>query len=153
MDSILSIIKAQGLKLAVITVFGALLLTILIAGNSSARRAGDALAAKRAEWARGEGAFFVRKDCVNCHSISAFGINGSRIGPDLSIAVTDVEARFGKTLEQFLDNPNGTMSIVLARNPLSAEEKREAVELLKTAYQKRLAQAGQAVPSGARSDR
>ena len=63
----------------------------------------------------------------------------NRIGPDLSDAVVDVERRFGKTLEEFLNNPTGTMSIVLAtRIPLTNEEKRKAIETLKIAYQREL---------------
>ena len=93
---------------------------------------------------KGEGAFFVKKNCIECHSISAFGIKAASVGPDLSEAVVDVERRFGKTLEEFLRNPNGTMSIVLATKiPLTDAEKQEAVRLLKIAYQKKPGQQAQ----------
>jgi cytochrome c2 len=90
----------------------------------------------------GEGAFFVKKGCFVCHSVSTLGVeSASKIGPDLSEAVTDVQSRFGKTLEDFLNNPTGTMAVVLSTQiVLSAEEKREAVEKLKIAYQKKLEQ-------------
>jgi cytochrome c2 len=90
----------------------------------------------------GEGAFFVKKGCFVCHSVSALGVeSASKIGPDLSEAVMDVQSRFGKSLEDFLNSPTGTMAVVLSTQiVLSAEEKREAVEKLKIAYQKKLEQ-------------
>ena len=88
----------------------------------------------------GEGAFFVKKGCFACHSISALDIkSASDIGPDLSFAVSDVQSRFGKTLEDFLANPTGTMAVVLSTQiQLTDDEKREAVDKLKTAYQKKI---------------
>lgn len=88
----------------------------------------------------GEGAFFVKKGCFVCHSVDSLGIqSASKIGPDLSEAVADVQSRFGKTLEDFLANPTGTMSVVLSTQiPLTDAERREAVEKLKIAYQKKL---------------
>ncbi|HLE63684.1 MAG TPA: c-type cytochrome [Pyrinomonadaceae bacterium] len=93
----------------------------------------------------GEGAFFVRKGCFVCHSVSTLGVeSASKIGPDLSEAVTDVQSRFGKQLEDFLNNPTGTMAVVLSTQIiLSPEEKREAVEKLKIAYQKKTEQQAQ----------
>ena len=90
----------------------------------------------------GEGAFFVRKGCFVCHSVTTLGVeSASKIGPDLSEAVTDVQSRFGKQLEDFLNNPTGTMAVVLSTQIiLSPEEKREAVEKLKIAYQKKIEQ-------------
>jgi cytochrome c2 len=90
----------------------------------------------------GEGAFFVKKGCFVCHSISTLGVeSASKIGPDLSEAVTDVQSRFGTQLEDFLNNPTGTMAVVLSTQIiLSPEEKREAVEKLKIAYQKKTEQ-------------
>jgi cytochrome c2 len=94
----------------------------------------------------GEGAFFVKKGCFVCHSVSTLGVeSASKIGPDLSEAVTDVPSRFGKQLEDFLNNPTGTMAVVLSTQIiLSPEEKREAVEKLKIAHQKKLEQQAQA---------
>ncbi len=87
----------------------------------------------------GEGAFFVKKGCFICHSVSSLGIeSATNIGPDLALAATDVQSRFGRTLEDFLANPTGTMSVVLSTQiQLTPEEKREAVEKLKIAYQKK----------------
>jgi cytochrome c2 len=92
---------------------------------------------KEKQMLTGEGAFFVRKTCFICHDVSVFGIeSATKIGPDLSIAFTDVQSRFGKTLEDFLKNPTGTMSVVLSTQiHLTPAEKEEAVAKLKVAYQ------------------
>lgn len=94
----------------------------------------------------GEGAFFVKKGCFACHSVSAFDIkSASDIGPDLSFAVSDVQSRFGKTLEDFLARPTGTMAVVLSTQiQLSDEERQEAVAKLKVAYEKKMAAQAQA---------
>jgi cytochrome c2 len=99
-------------------------------------------AEKEKRMLEGEGAFFVKKGCFVCHSVNTLGVeSASKIGPDLSEAVTDVQSRFGKQLEDFLNNPTGTMAVVLSTQIiLSPEEKREAVEKLKIAYQKKLEQ-------------
>jgi cytochrome c2 len=98
----------------------------------------------------GEGAFFVKKGCFICHSVNSLGIDtAAKIGPDLSDAVTDVQSRFGRTLEDFLKNPTGTMSVVLSTQiQLTDEEKREAIERLKTAYQRKQEQQAQAQKGG-----
>lgn len=94
----------------------------------------------------GEGSFFVKKGCFACHSISAFDIkSASDIGPDLSFAVSDVQSRFGKTLEDFLARPTGTMAVVLSTQiQLTDEEKQEAVAKLKSAYEKKMSAQAQA---------
>jgi cytochrome c2 len=96
-------------------------------------------AEKERQMLTGEGAFFVKKGCFICHSVSTLGIeSAAKIGPDLADASVDVQSRFGKTLEDFLNNPTGTMSVVLATQiRLTDLEKREAVEKLKIAYQKK----------------
>jgi cytochrome c2 len=86
----------------------------------------------------GEGKFFVEKTCFICHDVSSFGIvSATKIGPDLALAVVDAPRRFGRTLDDFLMNPTGTMAVVLSKQiQLTNEEKREAIELLKKAYRK-----------------
>ena len=103
-------------------------------------------AEKEKQMLTGEGAFFVKKGCFACHSISAFDIkSASDIGPDLSFAVSDVQSRFGKTLEDFLARPTGTMAVVLSTQiQLTDEEKQEAVAKLKSAYEKKLTAHAQA---------
>jgi hypothetical protein len=97
-------------------------------------------AEKEKQMLTGEGAFFVKKGCFACHSVTAFDIKAAaEIGPDLSFAVSDVPSRFGKTLEDFLANPTGTMAVVLSTQiQLTNEEKQEAVAKLKSAYEKKM---------------
>jgi hypothetical protein len=63
--------------------------------------------------------------------------------------VTDVQSRFGRTLDDFLMAPTGTMSVVLATQiPLTPEQRQQAIALLKVAHQRKLEQqAGKASPS------
>jgi hypothetical protein len=84
----------------------------------------------------GDGAFFVEKSCFVCHSITAFDIKSpTEKGPDLSFAPDDVRTRFGKTVEEFLFDPTGTMKIILeSQIVLTDEEKWEAVEKITKAY-------------------
>jgi cytochrome c2 len=86
----------------------------------------------------GEGRFFVEKTCFICHDVSSFGIvSATKIGPDLALAVEDVPRRTGRTLDSFLMEPSGTMQIVLSKQiQLTEEERREAIRLLKIAYEK-----------------
>ncbi len=84
----------------------------------------------------GPGAWFVKTGCFVCHSISVFGVRSpAQIGPDLSTAVEDVQARFGRTIDDFLREPTGTMSVVLARQiVLTPAEKEIAVGKLREAF-------------------
>jgi len=88
----------------------------------------------------GEGAFFVKKGCFICHDVSTLGIeSAAKIGPDLATAYADVQSRFGKTLEDFLKNPTGTMAVVLSTQiQLTEAEKREAIEKLVEAYRRKV---------------
>jgi cytochrome c len=85
----------------------------------------------------GPGAFFVKNRCFVCHSVSVYGIpETTGIGPDLSNAWEDAQRRFGRTLEDFLKKPSGTMEVVLSRQIiLTPEQKEEAIGLLKNAYE------------------
>lgn len=85
----------------------------------------------------GPGAFFVQKNCFTCHSVSTLGIEAAaQIGPDLAMAVEDVQSRFGRTLDDFLMKPTGTMDVVLSTMiPLTKEERLEAIEKLRYAYE------------------
>ncbi len=86
---------------------------------------------------KGPGAFFVRKNCFVCHSVSTLGIEAAaQIGPDLALAVEDVQSRFARTLDDFLERPTGTMEVVLSTMiTLTPEERKEAIEKLRLAYQ------------------
>lgn len=85
----------------------------------------------------GPGAFFVQKRCFVCHSVSSLGVEAAaQIGPDLALAVEDVQSRFGRTLDDFLMKPTGTMDVVLSTMlPLTKEERLEAIEKLRHAYE------------------
>jgi cbb3-type cytochrome oxidase cytochrome c subunit len=84
----------------------------------------------------GPGAWFVQTGCFVCHSITSLGVvSPSNIGPDLSVAVEDVQARFGRTVDDFLASPTGTMSVVLSRQIiLTPEQKAIAVQKLREAF-------------------
>ena len=59
----------------------------------------------------------------------------AQIGPDLSNAVEDVQSRFGRTIDDFLRAPTGTMSVVLSRQIiLSPEQKTTAIAKLREAF-------------------
>ena len=90
----------------------------------------------------GPGAWFVKTGCFVCHSISVYGVKSpAQIGPDLSVAVEDVQARFGRTIDDFIAAPTGTMSVVLSRQiVLSPDEKKVAVQKLREAFAEHLRQ-------------
>ena len=85
-----------------------------------------------------EGDWFVKTGCTACHSVSVYDIRSvTAMGPDLSVAVEDVPKRFGRSLEDFLRAPTGTMAMVLSgRIPLSDQERAVAVEKLRDAYRR-----------------
>jgi cytochrome c2 len=84
----------------------------------------------------GPGGWFVQTGCFVCHSLSVYGVESpAKIGPDLSNAVEDVQKRFGVTIDDFLRNPTGTMSVVLSRQiVLTPEQKATAIEKLREAF-------------------
>ncbi len=94
--------------------------------------------AREKQMMEGEGALFVKKGCFVCHSVTSLGIeSAAKIGPDLSIALVDVQSRFGRTLEDFLKAPSGTMSVVLSTQiQLTDAERQEVLEKLKVAYER-----------------
>lgn len=106
-------------------------------------------AEKERQMQTGPGAFFVRKGCFICHDVSAYGVeSAAKIGPDLSIAFSDVQSRFGRTLEDFLKAPTGTMAVVLSTQiHLTAAERAEAIQKLKDAYQINLQQQEKSIAS------
>lgn len=84
------------------------------------------------------GEWFKQTGCTACHSISAYGIwNMAAMGPDLSVAVEDVPKRFGRSLEDFLHAPTGTMAMVLSsRIPLTDADRDVAIARLHEAYRR-----------------
>lgn len=97
-------------------------------------------AAQERQLSTGPGAWFVKTGCFVCHSVAVYGVKSpAQIGPDLSTAVEDVQKRFGRTIDDFIREPTGTMSVVLSRQiVLSPEEKKVAVEKLREAYAEHL---------------
>ncbi len=97
----------------------------------------------------GPGGWFVQTGCFVCHSIAALGVKSpAQIGPDLSNAVEDVQSRFGLTIDAFLANPTGTMSVVLSRQIiLTPEQKQTAIQKLREAFAEYQRQRGTAVAS------
>ena len=88
------------------------------------------------EMKTGPGAWFVQTGCFVCHSIAALKVRSpAQIGPDLSTAVEDTQKRFGVTVDQFLKNPTGTMSVVLSRQIiLTPAQKDVAIQKLREAF-------------------
>jgi cytochrome c2 len=131
--------EAQSLALLVMSWRRHKLPTQYLPGATPVDRPTQAEIEKEQQMLTGEGAFFVKKGCFVCHSVSTLGIeSAAKIGPDLADAVSDVQSRFGRTLEDFLKAPTGTMSVVLATQiQLTDAEKQEAIEKLKIAYQKK----------------
>jgi cytochrome c2 len=84
----------------------------------------------------GPGGWFVQTGCFVCHSLEVYNVRSpAKIGPDLSRAVEDVQSRFGKTIDDFIRNPTGTMSVVLSRQiVLSDAQKAEAIVRLREAF-------------------
>jgi hypothetical protein len=79
-----------------------------------------------AEMKTGPGAWFVQTGCFVCHSVSSLGVKSpAQIGPDLSIAIDDVQKRFGVTIDDFLNKPTGTMSVVLSRQIILTPEQKQ----------------------------
>ena len=97
----------------------------------------------------GPGGWFVQTGCFVCHSISVFGVRSpAQIGPDLSNAVEDVQSRFGRTLDDFLKSPTGTMSVVLSRQIiLTPQQKEVAVQKLHQAFDEYQRRKGEAPPA------
>ena len=81
----------------------------------------------------GPGGWFVRTGCYTCHPVSALGVNSpTPIGPDLSTAADDTERRYGKTIEEFVNRPEGLMRAVFARQfMLTPAQKADAVRQLR----------------------
>ena len=84
----------------------------------------------------GPGAWFVKTGCFVCHSISSLGVkSAAQVGPDLSTAVEDTQSRFGRTVDDFFQNPTGTMAVVLSRQIILTDaEKEVAIQKLREAF-------------------
>ncbi|WML50444.1 cytochrome C [Neobacillus sp. PS3-34] len=75
-----------------------------------------------------------KKGCLGCHSIGSLNIKGGAVGPDLSQAFVNVEGKHGKPIEEFLKQPtSAVMSGVIGKNPLTDDERKQVLDLLKQA--------------------
>jgi hypothetical protein len=92
----------------------------------------------------GPGAWFVETGCFACHAVSVYGVTSpTQMGPDLSLAQEDVAKRFGRTLEEFWHEPNGTMTMVRTQLiKLTPQEEAIGLQKLREAYAEHLKQAG-----------
>jgi cytochrome c551/c552 len=70
---------------------------------------------------------FEAKGCVQCHSVTRLGVDGAAVGPDLSDAATAVPARYGRDLATFLEQPSGTMHLVLTQQIQLTQEERDSI--------------------------
>lgn len=82
-------------------------------------------------------ALFIGKGCPQCHSISALGVKSpAEVGPDLTLAYSDVQNRFGVKLEEFLNAPTGTMQMVLGQMiQLTPAERDSIIHILKRLHE------------------
>ncbi|MEH7333284.1 cytochrome C [Neobacillus drentensis] len=75
-----------------------------------------------------------KKGCLGCHSVEALNLKGGAVGPDLSQAFVNVEGKHGKPIEEFLKAPtSAVMSGVIGKNPLTDDERKQVLDLLKQA--------------------
>lgn len=74
------------------------------------------------------------RGCLGCHSVEALNLKGGAVGPDLSQAFVNVEGKHGKSIDEFLKAPtSAVMSGVIGKNPLTDDERKQVLDLLKQA--------------------
>lgn len=89
---------------------------------------------EQASTADAENNALVRNGCTACHAVSAIDIEGANTGPDLSNAFSSVEAKHGKPIEEYLQEPtSAVMSTVIGDNPLSDEDLEAVLNALEEA--------------------
>jgi len=84
-------------------------------------------------------ALFLEKGCPQCHSISALGVkSAAEVGPDLTLAYSDVKSRFNVSLEEFFASPTGTMQVVLSQMiTLDPAQRDSIIHILKRLHEER----------------
>lgn len=89
---------------------------------------------EQASTADAENNALVRNGCTACHAVNALDIEGANTGPDLSNAFSSVEAKHGKPIEEYLQEPtSAVMSTVIGDNPLSDEDLEAVLNALEEA--------------------
>ncbi|PLS03865.1 cytochrome C [Neobacillus cucumis] len=107
------------------------------ATNSATTETKDTKEAANTTSAVSEDTILNKKGCLNCHSVESLHLKGGAVGPDLSQAFVNVEGKHGKPIEEFLKAPtSAVMSGVIGKNPLTDEERKQVLELLKQASEK-----------------
>lgn len=75
-----------------------------------------------------------KRGCLGCHSVEALKLKGGQVGPDLSHAFVEVADKHRMPIENFLKKPNSAvMSGVLGKNPLTDDQRKQVLEILKKA--------------------
>lgn len=75
-----------------------------------------------------------KRGCLGCHSVETLNLKGGAVGPDLSQAFVNVEGKHGKSIDEFLKAPtSAVMSGVIGKNPLTDDERKQVLDLLKQA--------------------
>lgn len=75
-----------------------------------------------------------QRGCLGCHSVESLNLKGGQVGPDLSHAFVEVEGKHGMPIEEFLKKPDSAvMSGVIGKNPLTDDQRKQVLDLLKKA--------------------
>jgi hypothetical protein len=80
-----------------------------------------------------EAQIFVKATCITCHSVSKYGLDGGKQGPDLTKPMmgTVIKDKYGMKLRDYLDNPKSpVMAGVLGNLKLTGEQKDKISKLL-----------------------
>ncbi|MCM3567126.1 cytochrome C [Neobacillus mesonae] len=78
-----------------------------------------------------------KRGCLGCHAVESLNLKGGAVGPDLSKAFINVEGKHGKPIEEFLKQPtSAVMSGVIGKNPLTDDERKQVLDVLKEASEK-----------------
>lgn len=104
--------------------------------TTNTEKVSDAKAAAPAETvsAASQDNILSQRGCLGCHSVEALNLKGGQVGPDLSHAYLEVADKHGMPIEQFLTKPNSAvMSGVLGSKPLTDDQRKQVIELLKKA--------------------
>jgi hypothetical protein len=106
--------------------------TLLLAAACGGEEGTDAGERPAAIAAAGDNILVV-KGCPQCHSVERLNIRAAAdIGPDLSDAATNVPSRYGRSLDEFFDQPSGTMQVVLGHQIQLTEAETDSIVRLLT---------------------
>ncbi|HUL48875.1 MAG TPA: hypothetical protein VLT79_02550 [Gemmatimonadales bacterium] len=85
---------------------------------------------------------FLARGCTECHGVWALHLRArSDVGPDLTFAYADVQARFNESLAAFLYNPSGVMRLLLVEHVhLSLADRDSITHVLEGIYREHRAQ-------------